>query len=157
MISAALDEAFFPSMSTTVLLETMAGKGSEIGGKFEEIKNIFDCVKDNSRIGVCLDSCHIWDAGYDISADLDAVLDEFDRVIGLERLKAVHLNGSLNALASHKDRHAAIGDGMIETDTLKALVNNPRLQGKPFILETPNDDAGYMREISTIKKWNYGN
>ena len=155
MIVEALNEAMFKEMTTTVLLETMAGKGSEIGRTFEELKKIIDGVEDSTHLGVCLDTCHIWDGGYDIVADFDKVLDEFDAVIGLDRLKAVHINDSMNPLGAHKDRHEKIGQGNIGEETLKAIVNNPRLQGLPFILETPNDDAGYAKEIALIKSWNY--
>ena len=154
MIISAIDSATFSSMSTTVLLETMAGKGSEVGAKFEELRSIIDGVKDNSHLGVCLDTCHVWDAGYDIVSDFDAVLDEFDKVVGLDRLKAIHINDSLNAIASHKDRHAKIGEGFIGDEAMKRIVNNPRVQGLPFILETPNDDLGYMHEIEKIRCWN---
>lgn len=154
MIIEALDEAVFPEMTTTVLLETMAGKGSEIGRTFEEIKQIIDGVKDSSHLGVCLDTCHIWDGGYDIVSDFDKVLDEFDRVIGLDRLKAIHINDSMNPLGAHKDRHEKIGQGNIGEEAFKKIVNNPRVQGLPFILETPNDDAGYAKEIALIKSWN---
>lgn len=155
MIIEALNEAMFKEMTTTVLLETMAGKGSEIGRTFEELKKIIDGVEDSTHLGVCLDTCHIWDGGYDIVADFDKVLDEFDAVIGLDRLKAVHINDSMNPLGAHKDRHEKIGQGNIGEEALKAIVNNPRLQGLPFILETPNDDAGYAKEIALIKSWNY--
>ncbi len=155
MIVEALNEAMFKEMTTTVLLETMAGKGSEIGRTFEEIKKIIDGVEDSTHLGVCLDTCHIWDGGYDIVADFDKVLDEFDAVIGLDRLKAVHINDSMNPLGAHKDRHEKIGQGNIGEEALKAIVNNPRLQGLPFILETPNDDEGYAKEIALIKSWNY--
>lgn len=152
MIVEALDEAMFPEMTTTVLLETMAGKGSEVGRTFEEIKSIIDHVKDNTHLGVCLDTCHVWDGGYDIS-DFDAVLDEFDRVIGLDRLKAIHINDSMNPLGAHKDRHEKIGQGQIGEEVLKKIVRNERVQGLSFILETPNDDAGYAKEIAMIKEW----
>lgn len=155
MIVEALNEAMFKEMTTTVLLETMAGKGSEIGRTFEELKKIIDGVEDSTHLGVCLDTCHIWDGGYDIVADFDKVLDEFDAVIGLDRLKAVHINDSMNPLGAHKDRHEKIGQGNIGEEALKAIVNNPRLQGLPFILETPNDDAGYAKEIALVKSWNY--
>ena len=155
MIVEALNGAMFKEMTTTVLLETMAGKGSEIGRTFEEIKKIIDGVEDSTHLGVCLDTCHIWDGGYDIVADFDKVLDEFDAVIGLDRLKAVHINDSMNPLGAHKDRHEKIGQGNIGEEALKAIVNNPRLQGLPFILETPNDDEGYAKEIALIKSWNY--
>ena len=154
MIISAIDAALFPSMTTTVLLETMAGKGSEIGRSFDELKMIIDGVKDSSHLGVCLDTCHVWDAGYDVVSNFNGVLDEFDKIIGLERLKAIHINDSLNPMESHKDRHAKIGEGNIGAETMERIVNNPRLQGLPFILETPNDDTGYMREIALIKAWN---
>ncbi|MDD6102205.1 MAG: deoxyribonuclease IV [Clostridiales bacterium] len=154
MIADAINNAIIPNQTTTILLETMAGKGSEVGRSFEEIKAIIDLVDKDGYVGVCLDTCHVWDGGYDWSAGIDSVLDEFDRIIGLNRLKAVHLNDSLNVCGSHKDRHARIGEGQIGEEILKSIVNNPRLQGKPFILETPNDDEGYMREISMIKEWN---
>lgn len=152
-IAAALDEALFEGMQTIVLLETMAGKGTEIGRTFEEIKAIRDMVKLPQYVGVCLDTCHIWDGGYDIS-DMDSVLDEFDRVVGLTHLKAVHFNDSMNVKGAHKDRHEKIGEGEIGADILKSIVNNKRLQNLPFILETPNDDAGYAKEIAMIREWN---
>ena len=143
----------FPEMTTTILLETMAGKGTEIGRNFEELKSIIDGVKDKSHIGVCLDTCHVWDGGYDIVNDFDKVLDEFDQVIGLEYLKAIHINDSMNPCGAHKDRHEKIGEGHIGNDAFIKIVNNPRVQGLPFILETPNDDAGYAKEIEMIKSW----
>ncbi len=152
-ICEALDNAMFPEMKTTVLLETMAGKGSEIGGHFEEIRTIIDSVKNNHKLGVCLDTCHIWDGGYDIKGNLNGVLDEFDRVIGLGRLKAIHLNDSMNILGAHKDRHQKLGEGELGADALRAVVANPRLQNLPFILETPNDDDGYKKEIALVKSW----
>lgn len=154
IIAGALNEAMFPEMTTTVLLETMAGKGSEVGCRFEEIKAIIDKVTLKEHIGVCLDTCHVWDAGYDIVNDFDGVLDEFDRVIGLDRLKAIHINDSMNPLGAHKDRHEKIGDGNIGSEAFIKIINNERVQGLPFILETPNDDAGYAREIAMIKAWN---
>lgn len=150
-ITDALDQAMFPEMKTTVLLETMAGKGSEIGRNFEELRQILDRVKDPEHLGICLDTCHIWDGGYDIGTGLDAVLQEFDEVIGLEKLKAVHLNDSKNPLASHKDRHECLGKGQLGSELLEAVVCHPALQGKPFILETPNDDAGYAAEIAWVR------
>lgn len=153
MIVAALDEAMFESMTTTVLLETMAGKGSEVGSRFAEIRTIIDKVKDSSHLGVCLDTCHVWDAGYDVVNDWDGVLDEFDRVIGLDRLKAVHINDSMNDMSSHKDRHEKIGQGNIGEEAFKRIVTNKRVQNLPFILETPNDDAGYAAEIALVKSW----
>lgn len=152
-IAEALDEAMFEGMHTTVLLEAMAGKGSEIGSKFEELAEIRSKVKLPEYLGVCIDTCHIWDGGYDIS-NMDAVLDEFDKIVGLKWLKAVHINDSMNVMSAHKDRHQKIGEGEIGADILKAVVNNRRLQGLPFILETPNDDKGYASEIAMIKGWN---
>lgn len=152
LIVQALNEAMFDGMTTQVLLETMAGKGTEIGRSFEELKTIIDQVEHKDHIGVCLDTCHVWDAGYDIS-DFDKVLDEFDRVIGLDRLKAIHMNDSMNPLGAHKDRHQKIGEGFIGDDILKSVVQNPRVQGLPFILETPNEDEGYKAEIAKIKTW----
>mgnify|MGYP002564595369 CR=1 FL=1 len=136
---------------TTILLETMAGKGSEVGGRFEELRAIIDRVELTEHIGVCLDTCHIWDAGYDIAGDLDGVLSEFDRVIGLERLHAVHLNNSLNPCGSHKDRHAKLLDGCIPPEALVRVTRHPALAELPFILETPNDDAGYAQEIAWLR------
>ena len=149
-IAAALKKALEPEYPVTVLLETMAGKGSEIGGRFEEIKDIIDAV-GSDKIGVCLDTCHVWDAGYDIVNDLDGVLAEFDRVVGLERLYALHLNDSKNPMGSHKDRHACIGEGYLGVDTFRAIVNHPALEGKPMILETPNELPGYAREIELLR------
>lgn len=150
-IISALNEAMFPEMNTTVLLETMAGKGSEIGGKFEELKAIIDGVDCNDRIGVCLDTCHVFDAGYDIVNDIDGVLDKFDRIIGLDRLKAIHINDSMNYLGCHKDRHQKIGEGAIGIDAFKRIVNHPSLKNLPFFLETPNDIDGYAYEIRLLK------
>ncbi len=150
-IISALNEAMFPEMNTTVLLETMAGKGSEIGEKFEELKAIIDGVDCNDRIGVCLDTCHVFDAGYDIVNDLDGVLDKFDRIIGLDRLKAIHINDSMNYLGCHKDRHQKIGEGAIGIDAFKRIVNHPSLKNLPFFLETPNDIDGYAYEIRLLK------
>lgn len=151
-IAGVLNEVLFPDMRTTVLLETMAGKGSEIGGRFEELRAILDRVELVGKLGVCLDTCHIWDGGYDIVDDLDGVLSEFDRVIGLERLKAVHLNNSLNDRGSHKDRHARITEGRIPLDAIVRIIRHPALDGLPFILETPNDDAGYAQEIALLRE-----
>ena len=151
-IASVLNEVLFPDMRTTVLLETMAGKGSEIGGRFEELRAILDRVELDGKLGVCLDTCHIWDAGYNIVDDLDGVLSEFDRVIGLERLKAVHLNNSLNDRGSHKDRHARITEGRIPLDAIVRIIRHPALDGLPFILETPNDDAGYAQEIALLRE-----
>ena len=154
LIAGALNNFMKPEQTTTVLLETMAGKGTEVGGTFEEIRGILDRIDTllSDKIGVCLDTCHVWDAGYDIVSDLDGVLEEFDRVIGLDRLKAVHLNDSKNGLGSHKDRHEKLGEGMIGEAALMAVVRHPLLQEKPFILETPNDNAGYAREIALVRE-----
>ena len=137
---------------TTVLLETMSGKGSEVGGRFEELREILDRVALNTQMGVCMDTCHISDAGYDIAGDIDGVLTEFDRVIGLERLKAVHINDSMNPLGAHKDRHARIGEGYLGEAAFGRIINHPALRDLPFILETPNDLAGYAREIGRLKE-----
>lgn len=154
IIADALNRLMEPGQATTVLLEVMAGKGSEVGRTFEEIRAILDLVdsKLQDRMGVCLDTCHIWEGGYDLS-DPDAVLDEFDRVIGLERLKAVHLNDSKNPIGAHKDRHEKLGQGCIGTAILKSVATHPKLQGLPFVLETPNELPGYREEISTIRSW----
>jgi len=150
-ICDALKLAMAPDYPVTVLLETMAGKGSEIGGRFEELKAIMDGVgKDN--IGVCLDSCHVHDAGYDIVNDLDGVLAEFDRVIGLDKLKALHLNDSKNPFASHKDRHELLGEGNLGLDAFRRIVNHPYLKTLPMILETPNELPGYAREIALLRE-----
>lgn len=151
-IAATLNMVLTPDMSTTVLLETMAGKGSEVGGKFEELREIIDRVELSDKLGVCLDTCHIYDAGYDIVSNLDGVIAEFDRVIGLDRLKAVHLNDSKNPIGSHKDRHETIGNGFIGLDAIERIINHPALRDKPFYLETPNDIPGYAREIALLKE-----
>ena len=151
MIASALDAVIRQEQSTMVLLETMAGKGTEVGGRFEELREIRNRTAVREKIGVCLDTCHVWDAGYDIVRDLDGVLDEFDRVIGLENLYAIHLNDSKNECGSHKDRHEKLGLGKIGLDALLRVVRHPALQGKPFILETPNDDEGYAKEIAVVK------
>lgn len=153
LIADALNDSMFVGMHTTVLLETMSGKGSEIGSSFEELCSILDRIALPEQIGVCLDTCHVWDAGYDIANHLDKVLDRFDRIIGLSRLKAVHLNDSMNPCGTKKDRHQKLGLGCIGKDALKAVVRHPSLQGLPFILETPNDDAGYAEEIRTVREW----
>lgn len=149
-ISAALQAAMAPNYPVTVLLETMAGKGSEIGGRFEEIRMILDAV-GRDDLGVCLDTCHVFDGGYDIVNNLDGVLEEFDRVIGLDKLYALHLNDSMNSFASHKDRHACIGSGSLGVETFRNIVNHPALLGKPMILETPNELPGYAAEIELLR------
>lgn len=153
LIAEALNEALKPEQTTTVLLETMAGKGTEVGRTFEELREILDRVELNDKMGVCLDTCHVWDGGYDIVNDLDDVLNEFDRVIGLDRLKAVHFNDSMNDCGSHKDRHAKIGEGKIGAEAMRRVALHPLLEGRPFILETPNDDVGYRREIQMVREW----
>ena len=153
LIAEALNEALKPEQTTTVLLETMAGKGTEVGRTFEELREILDRVELNDKMGVCLDTCHVWDGGYDIVNDLDGVLNEFDRVIGLDRLKAVHFNDSMNDCGSHKDRHAKIGEGKIGAEAMRRVALHPLLEGRPFILETPNDDEGYRREIQMVREW----
>ena len=149
-IAQALKKALEPGYPVTVLLETMAGKGSEIGGKFEELKAIIDAV-GSDHVGVCLDTCHVYDGGYDIVNDLDGVLAEFDRIVGLDRLKALHLNDSKNPFASHKDRHECIGQGSLGLETFRAIVNHPVLGDKPMILETPNELPGYRAEIALLR------
>ena len=151
-IAEVLNDVLFPEQRTIVLLETMAGKGSEVGRTFEEIRAIIDKVKLNNKLGVCLDTCHIWDGGYDIQNRLDEVLKEFDAIIGLDRLKAVHLNDSLNGLGSHKDRHACIGKGAIGLEALVKVINHPKLRGLPFYLETPNELPGYEAEIRLLRE-----
>ena len=152
-IADALNQSLLPHQTTTLLLETMAGKGSEIGGTFEELAAIIALGELESHVGVCLDTCHVWDAGYDIVGDLDGVLEEFDRVIGLDRLHAIHLNASMNARGSHKDRHARIGEGEIGFHALAAVTNHPKLRDLPFYLETPNPDlAGYAEEIAALRR-----
>lgn len=152
-IAQTLNEIITPEQSTTILLETMAGKGSEIGRNFEELRTIIDKVELNDKLGVCFDTCHVWDAGYDIVENLDGVLEEFDKVIGLDRLKAVHFNDSMNVCGSHKDRHQKIGQGNIGLEAMKRAAFHPILKGKPFILETPNDNEGYAAEIAMFKEW----
>ena len=153
LIAEALNEALKPDQTTTVLLETMAGKGTEVGRNFEELREILDRVELKEKMGVCLDTCHVWDGGYDILNDLEGVLKEFDRVIGLDRLKAVHFNDSMNDCGSHKDRHARIGEGKIGAEAMRHVAVHPLLEGRPFILETPNDDEGYKREIHLVREW----
>lgn len=151
LIIEALNEILCRDQSTTVLLETMAGKGSEVGSRFEELKRIIDGVKLKDKLGVCLDTCHVYDAGYDIVNDLDGVLNEFDKVIGLDRLKAIHINDSKNPFESHKDRHEKIGEGSIGTEAFKRIINHPKLRDLPFYLETPNELDGYEKEIAFLK------
>lgn len=151
LISALLNKLLLPGQTTTVLLETMAGQGSEIGGTFEEIAEILRRVEHQERLGVCLDTCHVFAAGYDIAADPTGVLEEFDRVIGLDRLKAVHLNDSMQPLGSHRDRHACIGEGTIGKDALVRFVNQPAITGLPLILETPNELPGHAEEIAFFR------
>lgn len=155
-IADMLNEILKPDQTTTVLLETMSGKGSEVGRTFEELNAIIDKVELKEHLGVCLDTCHIWDAGYDIAYHLDDVISEFDRIIGLNRLKAIHLNDSLNPLGAHKDRHARLGEGYIGLLALKRFVNHPALAHLPFYLETPNDLSGYAKEIEIMREaWKY--
>ena len=151
-ISDMLNSILTPEQNTTVLLETMAGKGSEIGRTFEELKEIIDRVTVTKKIGVCLDTCHVWDGGYDIVNHLDKVIHEFDSVIGLSRLKAIHLNDSMNPLGAHKDRHAKIGEGMIGLDALARVITHPAMRKLPFYLETPNELDGYAKEIEILRE-----
>ena len=151
LIADTLNAILTPEMTTTVLLETMAGKGSEVGGRFEELRAIIDRVELTEKVGVCLDTCHVSDAGYDIIGDPDGVLEEFDRVIGLSRLKAIHLNDSKNPSGSRKDRHEVIGGGHLGLDALVRIINHPALQGLPFCLETPNELPGYRDEIALLR------
>ena len=151
LISELLNEVLKPEQTTTVLLETMAGKGSEVGGRFEELAEILGRVELSDKMGVCLDTCHVHDGGYDIVNDLDGVLEEFDRIVGLDRLKAIHINDSKNPLASHKDRHEVIGSGSIGLPAFERIINHPRLRRLPFYLETPNEIAGYTAEIALLK------
>ncbi len=156
LISDALNQILFPNQSTIVLLETMAGKGSEIGGSFQELRRIIDGVELQEKLGICLDTCHVSDGGYDIAGRLDQVLEEFDHVMGLSRLKAVHLNDSLNPLGSHKDRHANIGKGTLGLEAFERMINHPVLRDLPFYLETPNDDDGHGEEIALLKSLYHG-
>ena len=151
-ISDMLNSILTPEQNTTVLLETMAGKGSEIGRSFEELREIIDRVTIKDKIGICLDTCHVWDGGYDIVNHLDEVIDEFDSIIGLSKLKAIHLNDSMNPLGAHKDRHAKIGEGMIGLDALVRVINHPALKELPFYLETPNELEGYAKEIEILRE-----
>lgn len=152
LISDMLNDILTPHQTTTVLLETMAGKGTEVGRSFQELKEIIDRVELQDKIGVCMDTCHIWDGGYDIVNHLDEVITEFDNIIGLHRLKAIHLNDSMNPLGAHKDRHAKIGEGHIGLDALVRVINHPALRNLPFYLETPNELDGYAKEIALLKE-----
>lgn len=151
-IADMLNALLSKEMKTTVLLETMSGKGSEVGSRFEELRRIIDLTDINEKLGVCLDTCHVFSAGYDIVNDLDGVLEEFDRIIGLERLKAIHLNDSLTPFGAKKDRHEKIGKGQIGWDAIVRIINHPRLCDLPFYLETPNEIDGYAEEISRLRK-----
>lgn len=155
-IAELLNQILKPEQTTTVLLETMAGKGSEVGRSFEELRAILDQVKLKDHMGVCLDTCHIYDGGYDIVNGLDEVLEKFDNVIGLSRLKAIHMNDSKNPFASHKDRHEKIGEGSIGLEAFERILRHPQLQGIPVYLETPNELSGYAREIALLKKLQEG-
>ena len=151
-IVEALNEILSKNQSTTVLLETMSGKGSEVGSRFEEIKEIIDRVELNEKLGVCFDTCHVNDAGYDVVNNLDSVLEEFDKIIGLDRLKAIHINDSMNPLGAHKDRHQKIGEGYIGLEAFERIINHPKLRKLPFYLETPHDDIkGYAKEIEALR------
>lgn len=150
-IAEMLNEILKPDQTTTVLLETMAGKGSEIGATFEELRQILDRIELDDHMGVCLDTCHVWDGGYDIANHLDDVLEEFDKIIGLNRLRAIHLNDSQNPLGAHKDRHARLGEGHIGIETFKKIVTHPILGKLPFYMETPNDLDGYAKEIKMMR------
>ena len=151
-IAEHLNRLFETPFSTTVLLETMVGKGSEVGRTFEELRAIIDRVEQGDRVGICLDTCHVFDAGYDVVSDLDGVLEQFDRVLGLDRLKAVHINDSKNPMGSHKDRHEVIGGGTIGLDAIVRVITHPRLRHLPFYLETPNELPGYAREIELLRR-----
>ncbi|MGL5477542.1 MAG: deoxyribonuclease IV [Clostridium sp.] len=151
LIVKMLNEVMFEEQTTTVLLETMAGKGTEVGRNFEEIAEIINRVELKDKMGVCLDTCHVFDAGYDLANDLDKVLEEFDKIIGLDRLKAIHLNDTKNPFKSHKDRHEKIGEGYLGLDAITKIINHPKLKGIPFFLETPNELDGYKKEIELLK------
>ena len=151
-IAATLNAVMYPEMKSTVLLETMAGKGSEVGGRFEELREIIDRTALNDKIGVCLDTCHVYDGGYDIVTDLDGVLTEFDKIIGLHRLKALHLNDSMNPFASHKDRHQKLGQGSLGLETFKNIMTHPALKALPKVLETPNELDGCAEEIQILRE-----
>ena len=151
LIAETLNRILTPQQTTTVLLETMAGKGSEVGGRFEELRAIIDRVELKDKVGICLDTCHVHDGGYDIVNDLEGVLSEFDRVIGLDRLKAIHINDSMNPISSHKDRHQKIGEGHIGLAAMERIINHPALRHIPFFLETPNELDGYAAEIAQLR------
>jgi deoxyribonuclease-4 len=151
MIAECLNEVLYPEQTTLVLLETMAGKGSEVGSRFEELRAVIDKVMLGEKLGVCLDTCHVYDAGYNIAGDLDGVLAEFDHVLGLNRLRAIHLNDSKNPYMSHKDRHETIGNGALGIEVIKTVINHPRLKHLPFYLETPNELEGYAQEIELLR------
>ena len=150
-IADMLNAVVKPEQQTMVLLETMAGKGSEIGGRFDELRIILDMAQCQDRLGVCLDTCHVSDGGYDIAGDLDGVLEDFDRAVGLSRLKAIHINDSMNPLGARKDRHALIGQGTIGTEAILRVITHPALRGLPFVLETPTDDKGHGEEIAMLR------
>ena len=152
LIAELLDNVLTEEQTTTVLLETMSGKGSEIGSSFEEIRRIIDSTRLGNKVGVCLDTCHVYDGGYDIVGDFDKVLDEFDKIIGLDRLRALHINDSKNPYESHKDRHEKIGEGYIGIDAMAGIINNPRIKELPFLLETPNELDGYKEEIKILRE-----
>lgn len=152
LIAKQLNEVLTAQQSTIVLLETMAGKGSEMGRSFEELRAIMDRVERKEKLGICFDTCHVWDGGYDIVNNLDGVLENFDKVIGIEKIRAIHLNDSMNPLGSHKDRHAKIGEGHIGANALIRIINRPEFKGLPIILETPNDMEGYEKEIKFLRK-----
>ena len=152
LIADGLNAILRPNQATTVLLETMAGKGSEVGGRFEELRAILDRVELSGKVGVCLDTCHVWDGGYDIVGCLDGVLEEFDQVLGLDHLRAIHLNDSKNPLGAHKDRHACLGEGCMGLEALTRVATHPALGHLPMILETPNDLPGYAREIGILRQ-----
>ena len=153
LIADLLNQSLKTEQTTTVLLETMAGKGTEVGRSFEELRAILDRVELKEKMGVCLDTCHVWDGGYDIVNHFNEVLEEFDAVIGLNYLKAIHSNDSLNPLGAHKDRHARLGEGHIGLEAFRRIASHPKLQGLPFIMETPNDDEGWTKEIAMMRKF----
>lgn len=153
LIAGLLNDVMKEDMTTTVLLETMAGKGTEIGGRFEDLRDIISLVTLKDKIGVCFDTCHVSDAGYDVKNDLESVLNEFDEVVGIEKIKALHINDSLNPMGSHKDRHARIGEGSLGADAIARIIYHPALKGLPCILETPNELSGYAEEIKLLRSY----